>query len=107
MGSFFLFARLDMRGSDVKHSMLIKSPQPMPEPLASRVVIIFPVLVNFAILNLMGMLKLDEILLKKYARVMVHYALNNGHGINKGDTVFLVGQECAKDLFLAIASEIY
>jgi aminopeptidase len=33
--------------------------------------------------------------------------LNNGQGIKKGDTVFLVGQECAKDLFLAIASEVY
>lgn len=53
------------------------------------------------------MMKLDESLLKKYAQVMVHYALNNGKGINKGDTVFLVGQECAKDLFLAIAREVY
>ena len=53
------------------------------------------------------MIKLDESLLKKYAQVMVHYALNNGEGINKGDTVFLVGQECTKDLFLAIANEIY
>jgi aminopeptidase len=53
------------------------------------------------------MLALDKTLLKKYAEVMVHYALNNGHGIKKGDTVFLVGQECAKDLFLAIASEVY
>lgn len=38
---------------------------------------------------------------------MVHYGLNNGKGINKGETVFLVGQECAKDLFMAIAKEIY
>ena len=38
---------------------------------------------------------------------MVQYALNNGQGINKGDTVFLVGQECAKGLFVAIAQEIY
>jgi aminopeptidase len=38
---------------------------------------------------------------------MVHYALNNGNGINKGDTVYLVAQECAKDLFLAIAKEVY
>jgi aminopeptidase len=53
------------------------------------------------------MTKLDETLLKKYASVMVHYALNNGEGINKGDTVFLVGQECTKDLFLAIAKEVY
>jgi aminopeptidase len=38
---------------------------------------------------------------------MVHYALNNGEGINTGDTVFLVGQECTRDLFLAIAKEVY
>lgn len=50
---------------------------------------------------------LDETLLKKYAQVMVHYALNNGKGINKGDTVFLVGQECTKDLYMSIAKEIY
>ncbi len=53
------------------------------------------------------MTKLDEDLLRKYAQVMVHYALNNGKGINKGDTVFLVAQECSKDLFVAIAKEIY
>jgi aminopeptidase len=52
-------------------------------------------------------MQLDETLLKKYAQVMVHYALNNGKGINKGDTVFLVGQECAKDLFMSIAKEVY
>jgi aminopeptidase len=52
-------------------------------------------------------MQLDETILKKYAQVMVHYALNNGKGINKGDTVFLVGQECAKDLFMAIAKEVY
>jgi aminopeptidase len=54
-----------------------------------------------------NMMKPDESLLKKYAQVMVQYALNNGEGINKGDTVFLVGQECTKDLFIAIAKEIY
>jgi len=52
-------------------------------------------------------MKLEESLLRKYAEVMVNYALNNGKGINKGDTVFLVGQECAKDLFMAIAKEVY
>jgi aminopeptidase len=52
-------------------------------------------------------MKLDETLLKRYAQVMVHYALNDGKGINKGDTVFLVGQECTKDLFMAIAREVY
>ncbi|WP_240743193.1 aminopeptidase [Ilyomonas limi] len=53
------------------------------------------------------MIKLDDNLLKKYAQVMVRYALNNGEGINKGDTVFLVGQECSKDLFMAIAKAVY
>ncbi len=52
-------------------------------------------------------MQLEESLLQKYAQVMVHYALNNGQGINKGDTVFLVGQEVTKGLFLAIAREIY
>jgi len=53
------------------------------------------------------MYKLNDDLLKKYAQVMVHYALNNGNGINKGDTVYLVAQECAKELFIAIAKEVY
>src|SRR3954468_5266452 len=53
------------------------------------------------------MMKLDDGLLKKYAQVMVNYALNNGHGIKKGDAVFLVGQECTKDLFIEIAKEVY
>ncbi len=53
------------------------------------------------------MVNLNDNLLKKYAQVMVNYALNNGLGINKDDTVFLIGQECTKDLFLAIAKEIY
>src|SRR5215212_2682389 len=57
--------------------------------------------------NLITMMKLDENLLKKYAQVMVRYALNNGNGINAGDTVFLVGQECTRDLFMAIAKEVY
>jgi len=53
------------------------------------------------------MIQPGEGLLKKYAQVMVRYGLNHGKGINKGDTVFLVAQECSKDLFLAIAKEIY
>lgn len=57
--------------------------------------------------NKLQMIKLEETLLEKYAQVMVHYALNNGLGIGKGDTVFLVGQECTRDLFLAIAREVY
>lgn len=53
------------------------------------------------------MYQLNDGLLKKYAQVMVQYAINNGNGINKGDTVLLVGQECSKDLYMAIAKEIY
>lgn len=49
----------------------------------------------------------DDSLLKKYAQVMVHYGLNGGNGMNKGETVFLAGQECAKDLFMATAKEVY
>lgn len=52
-------------------------------------------------------MKLDETLLNRYAQVMVRYALNDGKGINPGDTVFLVGQECTKDLFTACAREVY
>lgn len=52
-------------------------------------------------------MKLDETLWKKYAQVMVRYALNDGKGMRKGDTVYLVGQECTKELFLAIAREVY
>ncbi|MEP7319000.1 MAG: aminopeptidase [Panacibacter sp.] len=53
------------------------------------------------------MMRLDNNLLKKYAQVMVLYGVNHGNGINKDDTVLLVGQECSKDLFVAIAKEIY
>lgn len=52
-------------------------------------------------------MQLPEELLTKYAQVMVHYALNSGQGINPGDTVFLVGQEVTRDLFLAIGREVY
>ncbi|MDB5254858.1 MAG: aminopeptidase [Candidatus Nomurabacteria bacterium] len=53
------------------------------------------------------MYKLSDELLNKYARVMVHYGLNHGKGINKGETVLLVGQECTKDLFVEISKEIW
>src|SRR4051812_1642631 len=53
------------------------------------------------------MIRLDENLLEKYAQVMVLYGLNNGQGMNKGETVFLTGQECTRSLFIAIAKEIY
>jgi aminopeptidase len=53
------------------------------------------------------MMKLDQQLLKNYAKVMIHYAINNGEGIRKGDTVFLVGQENTKDLYMEMAREVY
>ena len=53
------------------------------------------------------MYTLDQKLLSNYAKVMVHYALNNGNGVRKGETVFLVGQECSKDLFMEISKEIW
>jgi aminopeptidase len=52
-------------------------------------------------------MQLSDDLLSRYAQVMVRYTLNNGNGINPGDTVFLVGQECTRDLFLAIGREVY
>ncbi|TCJ13603.1 aminopeptidase [Flaviaesturariibacter flavus] len=52
-------------------------------------------------------MQLSKDLLSRYAQVMVRYALNHGKGINAGDTVFLVGQECTRDLFLAIGREVY
>jgi len=53
------------------------------------------------------MYKLDEQLLKNYAKVMVLYGLNSGKGINKGETVLISGQECTADLYRAIVTEIY
>jgi aminopeptidase len=53
------------------------------------------------------MYTLDKNLLTNYAKVMVQFALNNGNGIKKGETVLLVGHEYAKDLFLEIAREIW
>jgi aminopeptidase len=53
------------------------------------------------------MYRLSGELLNKYARVMVHFGLNNGNGIKKGETVLLVGQECTKDLYVEIAKEIW
>lgn len=46
-------------------------------------------------------------LLSKYAQVMVHFALNGGKGIKKGETVWLFSKESSKELFLAIAKEIW
>ena len=44
--------------------------------------------------------------LRNYARIMVHFAPNRGAGIKKGETVYLLGNESAKPLFMAIYTEI-
>lgn len=44
--------------------------------------------------------------LEKYADVMVHYALNEGRGIKKNETVYLVGKEQAKALIFEIYKKI-
>jgi aminopeptidase len=75
--------------------------------MRSNIILIRAKHYNFVHLKIGSMIKLDESLAKKYAQVMVQYALNNGNGIKKGDTVLLVGQECTKDLFMAIAKEVY
>ncbi len=53
------------------------------------------------------MYKLSQELLVKYAQVMVRYALNGGKGIKPGETVWLFGQECSKDLFMELTREIW
>jgi len=51
--------------------------------------------------------KPSEEIIKKYAKVMVHYALNGGKGINKGETVCVIGNDCGKDLYMAVCKEIW
>jgi aminopeptidase len=41
-------------------------------------------------------------ILKKYAEVMVRYALNAGKGIKPGETVWIAAQECSKPLFTEV-----
>ncbi len=48
----------------------------------------------------------SEQILKRYAKVMVRFALGGGNGIKSGDTVYLVSTEDAKPLFIAIRNEI-
>jgi aminopeptidase len=44
--------------------------------------------------------------LDNYANVMVNFALGNGKGIKKGDTVLLIGHESAKALFIKCSGAI-
>lgn len=48
----------------------------------------------------------DKKLLEKYADVMVNFALGGGKGIKKGETVFLLGAESAKPMFMACVATI-
>src|SRR3989338_8799932 len=48
----------------------------------------------------------SEKILKKYADVMVNFALNRGRGIEKGDVVRVSSSESAKPLFIAICNAI-
>lgn len=48
----------------------------------------------------------SPLVLERYAKVMVRFALNGGKGIKKGDTVYLVGNDSTKPLFMAVRREI-
>ena len=46
--------------------------------------------------------KPSQKILDSYANILVNYALNNGRGIKSGETVFLMVQEYAKPLLIAL-----
>ena len=46
-------------------------------------------------------------ILENYAKVLVRFALNQGKGLKKGETVYLAGNEITKPLFLEVRKEIY
>lgn len=48
----------------------------------------------------------SESILKKYAQVLVNYALNGGRGIKTGEVVFLQVPESAKPLLLSLYQEV-
>ncbi len=48
----------------------------------------------------------SKTVLKKYAKVLVRFALHGGKGIKKGEVVYLVGSEVTKPLFLEVQNEI-
>jgi aminopeptidase len=45
-------------------------------------------------------------ILEKYAKVIINFALNSGKGLKKGETVYLVGHESCKPLFMACAEAV-
>ena len=44
----------------------------------------------------------SEIILEKYAKVLIDFALGDEHGIKHGDVVFLQVPECAKPLLIQL-----
>lgn len=48
----------------------------------------------------------SEAVLKKYADVLVNFALGGGKGIKKGDVVNIVGPEVSKPLFMAVRNAV-
>ena len=44
--------------------------------------------------------------IENYANIMVNFALGNGKGIKKGDTVFILGHESCKPLFMECLKQI-
>lgn len=47
-----------------------------------------------------------KVILQKYAKVLVNFALNSGKGIKKGDVVRITASESAKPLFVEIRNQI-
>src|SRR3989344_740343 len=60
----------------------------------------------FADSNLCRMYTPNEKILKKYADVLVNFALGGGKGIKKGEVVRVSASESAKPLFLAVSNAI-
>lgn len=48
----------------------------------------------------------NRLILERYARVLVNFALNSGQGVKKGDVVRIVVSECAKPLYVALRNQI-
>ncbi|KKW05352.1 MAG: Thermophilic metalloprotease (M29) superfamily [Candidatus Kaiserbacteria bacterium GW2011_GWC2_49_12] len=48
----------------------------------------------------------NDTILKKYANVLVNFALGGGKGIKKGEVVRVSASESAKPLFIAVCNTI-
>jgi len=48
----------------------------------------------------------SDVVLKRYADVLVNFALNHGKGVKKGDVVNINGPESSKPLFLAVRTAV-